>query len=298
MTRVVERGTGMLVAAPPGPSHARVTTGPTGEITLNVVDAEVREVVRMVLQEALGANYVIDPAVGGRITVQTSRPLPPQDLVPVLDSVLRLNGAALLHTGDLYKVVPIDQALTSGPVPELRPLPRAGTPGFGVQIVPLRFVSATEMARLLEPFAPPSGTVQADPARNLLLLAGSADQLATLRDLVASFDVDWLKGMSFGLFPLDVAQPTQLAQELDQVFGDTAEGPLAGVVRFVPIDRLNAILVVSSRPEYLSEAETWIARLDRVGEGGEPRIYVYSVQNGRAANLADVLSQIFGASTA
>ena len=265
---------------------------------LNVVDGELREVVRMVLEFALHANYVIDPSVGGRITVQTTRPLPPQDLVPVLDSVLRMNGAALVQTGNLFKVVPIDQAISAGAMADVEPLPSAGAPGFGVQVVPLRFVSATELAPVLEPFRPPGGAIQVDAVRNLLLLAGSSDQLASLRDLVSIFDVDWMRGMSFGLFPLDNAAAPDLAAELDQVFGGTEAGPLAGVVRVVPIERLNSVLVVSSQPAYLEQAELWVQRLDRTSDTDEPQIYVYPVQNSRAANLAEVLSGIFGAEAA
>jgi general secretion pathway protein D len=293
--RVVQRGTGTLLSPPERRVQAAMTTDVDGEITLNVVDGELREVVRMVLETALGANYVIDPAVGGRITIQTTRPLPAEDLVPVLDGVLRMNGAALVQTGDLFKVVPIDQALTAGAIPELRPLPSARTPGFGVQVVPLRFVSATELGTLLEPFTPPGGTIAVDARRNLLLLAGSADQLASLRDLVSIFDVDSMRGMSFGLFPLEHATAPDVAQELEQVFGAAEAGALADVVRFVPIERLNAVLMVSSQPTYLDEAETWIGRLDRTGDGEEPQIYVYPVQNARASNLAEVLSETFGA---
>jgi general secretion pathway protein D len=296
--RVVQRGTGTFTSPPERRVQTSMTTAADGEIMLNVVDGELREVVRMVLETALGANYVIDPAVGGRITIQTTRPLPPEDLVPVLDGVLRMNGAALVQTGDLFKVVPIDQALTAGPMPQLRPLPNAGTPGFGVQVVPLRFVSATELGPLLEAFTPPGGTVGVDPQRNLLLLAGSSDQLASLRDLVSMFDADWMRGMSFGLFPLDNAAAPELAAELDQVFGGTEAGPLAGVVRVVPIERLNSILVVSSQPSYLEEAEVWVQRLDRTSDAEEPQIYVYPVQNARASNLAEVLSGIFGAEAA
>jgi general secretion pathway protein D len=297
VARAVDRGTGTFVR-PLNDGAEAATTNASGEITLNVVDVELREVVRLVLQDALGVNYVIDPSVGGRITVQTTRPVPAGDLVPVLDAVLRMNGAALVQTGDLFRVMPIDQALTSGPMPEVRPLPGARSRGFGVQVVPLRFVSATELAPLLEPFAPAGGAVQVDAARNLLLLAGTSEQLATLQNLVSIFDVDWMRGMSFGLFPLDTAAASDLAHELDQVFGGTETGPLAGVVRVVPIERLNAILVVSSQPSYLDQAETWIERLDRVGEGEEPEIHVYPVQNGRAATLAEVLSEIFDARTA
>jgi general secretion pathway protein D len=295
--RVVERGTGTFVTPPAERSRAQITTDAAGEITLNVVDAELREVVRLVLEDALGANYVIDPSVGGRITVQTTRPLAAEDLVPTLDAILRMNGAALIQSGDLFQVVPIEQALTSGPVADVRPVAGARLPGFTVTVVPLRFVGATELAQLLEPFAPPGGTIGVDAARNLLILAGTAEQLATLQDMVAIFDVDWMQGMSFGLFPLETAGAAQLAVELDQVFGDTAEGPLAGVVRVVPIERLNAVLVVSSQPAYLDQAERWIKRLDREGEGEEPQVYVYAVQNARATNLAEVLGEIFGART-
>jgi general secretion pathway protein D len=292
---VIQRGTGSFVAPRSPPARASLTTDAAGEITLNVVDAELREVVRLVLQDALGVNYVIDPAVGGRITVQTMRPVPADDLVAVLDAVLRMNGAALVRTGDLYQVVPIDQALTSGPIPDVGPVPDAGNPGFGVRVVPLRFVPATALAPVLAPFAPPGGAIQIDPVRNLLLLAGLPEQVATLTDLVSIFDVDWLQGMSFGLFPLDNAPAADLVEELQQIFSNLEGGALAGLIRFVPIERLNAVLVVSSQPTYLTEAQTWIERLDRVGEGDEPRIFVYSLQNARATNLAEVLSEMFGA---
>jgi general secretion pathway protein D len=292
---VVQRGSGSFVA-PSGPAvRASLTTDAAGEITLNVVDAELREVVRLVLQDALGVNYVIDPSVGGRITVQTMRPLPADDLLTVLDSVLRMNGAALVRDGDLYKILPIEQAISSGPIPDVEPLADAGNPGFGVRVVPLRFVSATAMAPVLEPFAPPSGAIQIDPARNLILLAGMPDQLATLSGLITMFDVDWLQGMSFGLFPLDNAPAAQLVEELHQIFSSLEGGPLEGLVDFVPIERLNAVLVVASQPTYLDQAEVWIDRLDRIGDGEEPRIFVYSAQNARATNLADVLSEMFDA---
>src|SRR5690606_25927328 len=166
--RVVQRGTGAFLGTTDRGSEASITTEAGGEITLNVVDGELREVVRMVLESAIGANYVIDPTIGGRITIQTTRPLAAQDLLPVLDSVLRMNGAALVQTGDLFQVVPIDQALRTGVMPEVQPVPGAGSPGFGVQVVPLRFALATELSRLLEPLVPPGGTVQVDAARNVL----------------------------------------------------------------------------------------------------------------------------------
>ena len=291
---VIERGTGELVGRP-SRSAASLTTDLDGQITLNVVDADLREVVRLILEDTLGVNYVIDPLVEGTITVQTTQPLPADDLLALLDTVLRLNGAALVRTGDLYKVVPIDQALTSGLTPEVRPAAGAGEAGFTIRIVPLEFVSASEIAELMTPFAPSEGAVQVEPERNLLILSGSPDQIRTLTELAQIFDVDWLSGMSFGLFPLQSAEAEQLAVELGQIFGveDAAADTPDGIVRFVPIQRLNALLVISPQASYVSRAGAWIERLDQAGEGDEPQIFVYAVQNGRASELAEVLSQLF-----
>ncbi|MDX1540541.1 MAG: type II secretion system secretin GspD [Geminicoccaceae bacterium] len=290
---IIDRGTGAVIGRPGARSRLSLTSDLEGEVTLNVVDADLREVVRLVLEDTLGVNYVIDPLVEGTITVQTSRPLPADDLIALLDGVLRLNGAALVRADDLYKVVPIEEALGAGLMPEVEPLD--GEVGFTIRIVPLRFVSAAEIAEILAPFAPTGGSVQIDPDRNLLILAGSAEQIRTLSDLVQIFDVDWLEGMSFGLFPLQAAEAERLVGELDQIFGTAGEaaGAPEGVVRFVPIERLNAVLVISPEASYVSRAETWIERLDQGGEGDDPRVYVYAVQNGRASELAEVLSQLF-----
>ena len=294
---VVERGTGVFVQQPPAGSRASVARTAAGGVTLNVVDADVREVVRMVLEDTLHVNYVIDPAVSGTITVQTSHPVASADLPAMLDAILRVNGAALVPLGDLYKVVPIDQALTSGLTAGIHPAPDANRPGFGVVVVPVRFVSAAALAPLLQPFAPPGGSLQVDPERNLLLLAGTRDELSTLTELVAMFDVDWLAGMSFGLYPLEFAKPTELVAELQQIFALDV-GPASGVLRFLPIERLNAVLVMSSQPAYLDRAAAWVQRLDQAGEAGEPQVFVYAVQNGRATDLAQVLGEIFNVPSA
>jgi general secretion pathway protein D len=297
MAPVVERGSGVFVQPPPARSHATVARTATGEVTLNVVDADLREVVRLVLEDTLHVNYVIDPSVSGTITVQTSNPVASADLPAMLDAILRVNGAALVKLGDLYKVVPIDQALTGGLVPGIHPSREANQPGFGVVVVPLRYVSAATLAPLLEPFAPSGGSLQPDPERNVLLLAGTRDELSTLTDLVAMFDVDWLAGMSFGLYPLEFAKPTELVAELQQIFALDV-GPASGVLRFLPIERLNAVLVMSSQPAYLDRAEAWVKRLDQAGESGEPQVFVYPVQNGRATDLAEVLGEIFNVQSA
>ncbi|MDH5748311.1 MAG: type II secretion system secretin GspD, partial [Rhodospirillales bacterium] len=291
-------GTGKFVK-PNAAALRSVTTTTSGDITLNFADADLREVVRVVLSETLGLNYAIDPKVQGKVTVQTSQPISRSSVLPVLENVLALNGAAMVEDGSLFKIVPAAAAARIG----LPPMVGTGViqgRGHRVQIVPLSHVSATEMRGILEPFVPAGGVLKADTDRNLLIMTGTAREIASLTDMVNTFDVDWLAGMSFGLFPLESANAKDLIKDLKNVFGGSKDGkdksPLDGLVRFVPIDRMNAVLVVAQRPDYLNRARDWIERLDRGGDGIGKRLYVYYIENRRAADLAPVLNEVFASS--
>ena len=268
-----------------------------GDVTLNFVDADLREVIRAILGDTLKANYVIDPKVQGLVTLQTSRPIPRSAIVPTLEHILRLNGAALVLSEDLYRILPADLAARETGTPQLGFLPVPRGRGFGLQVVPLQFVAAAEMEKILEPISLPGAVVLVDPARNLLFLSGTRRERATLLEVVQMFDVDWLKGMSFALIPLESTDAKTVVEELGAVFGDHSGTPIAGLVRFVPIERLNSILVITQQRTYLEEARVWIERLDKGGEGDEQRLYVYYVQNGRAADLAEILGEIFALDT-
>lgn len=288
----VYRGTDTFVRRGAPPPRGTIRT-PQGEVTLNFVDADLREVVKSILGDTLGANFVMDPQVQGTVTLQTSEPMPGTSLVSVLESILAVNNAALVESGGMYKIVPADQALRgSGGIRTTRS-PAAQAPGAQVVAVPLRHISATEVEKMLAPFAPPGGVLRVDPRRNLVVLGGNRSEVAAMLDVIDTFDVDWLAGMSFGLFQIRSTSAKTMVDELEKVFGDQTDGPLAGVVRFVPIERLNSILVISPRSLYVDRARTWVERLD-VGESETPRLYVYYCENSRAEDLAGVLSQVFG----
>ncbi len=281
-------GTGVFIDAD-GLATASGAQPAAGDVTLNFADTDIREVVRAILGGILEVNYIIDPQVSGTITVQTSRPLARSALLTTLESILRANGAAMVPEAGGYRIVPVESALSS-----LAPLGLdARQPGFGVHVVPLRFIAADEMAKIIGLLASERNVVSADAARNLIIVAGSQAERATMLGTVALFDVDWLAGMSFGLFPLQNTDAETLVQELEVVFGIDGDSPLGGLLRFVPIERLNAVMVISPRADYLERAQTWITRLDQGIDAAGQRLYVYYVENGRAADLADVLNEVF-----
>ncbi len=283
-------GTDRFSAPPAGGGTVGYAAETTGPVSLNFVETDLREVIKAILGDLLGENYVVDPEVQGTVTLQTSRPMSRPELINALDDVLSINGAALVQSDGLFKVLPKERAASAG-------LASSGVGssrvrGSGIQVVPLRFISAIEMEEVLKPFTPPSATVRVDPDRNLLILGGTPGEREQLLELVRTFDVDWLEGMSFAIQPIQSGSAEAMVDDLDQIFRTNEGGRRAGLVRFVPVDRLNAILVMSPRRELLAKAQTWIRRLD-AGDSDEPRVYVYYCQNTRAEELADVLNQIF-----
>lgn len=287
----IVRGSGTFLRMSP-PVRADAETAPDGDIVLNFVNADVREVARAVLGGLLKLNYVVDPRVQGTITVQTSRPLNRDAVLPTLDVVLRTSGFALTENAGLFRITPAESAPRADAAAGRSTGGRLLSSGSAIQVVPLRFASALEVRNLIETFLPPGAGLRADMTRNVLLLQGSREELASVLDLIEMFDVDWLSGMSFALHPLHSAQAKALMPELESIFGDSTEGPTAGVVRFIPIDRMNAILVIAASQLNLKRAQEWIDRLDRGGEEDTQRIHVYYIQNSRAVDVAGVLSEL------
>jgi len=264
-----------------------------GNVVLNFEGADLREVVKNILGDILNESYTIDASVGGQVTIRTSAGISRDALPATLETILRMNGATMVKEGGLYKILPSAVAVRGNVTPQLgnsqRPLP----PGFSVQIVPLRYIGTREMMRILEPLAKDATAVRPDDLRNLLILSGTERELRHLMETIDLFDVDWIAGMSVGLFTLQNSDVKAVGQELDKIVGDRNLSPLTGILRIIPIERMNAILVITPQPAYLEEAKKWIQRLDQGGGGDGPRFYVYNLQNQRAEKLGPLLTQAF-----
>ena len=287
-------GNGVFV----GHSHYENIPDPTagkskGDITLNFQDTDIHEVVKVLLGDVLKKNYVIDPAVSGSVNIQTSSPLSRSDVLPVLDNLLQISGAAMVEQSNgLIKIIPSANAALSSLPPGIGNSISSRSGGFYTQIVPLRYVGAEEINKIIQPFLTDT-IARVYPQRNLIILSGTQSDLRRLVETIHIFDVDWLKGMSLAIVPLDYAEAKEVARELDELFGGLSGSPLAEVVRFIALERLNSIVVVTHQPRYLREMSQWIQRLDRSDGISGQQLYVYHVQNKRAHELAEVLKNIF-----
>lgn len=268
-----------------------VVTGQGAQI--NFENADIRDFLKAVLADTLKTSYSVDPRIQGTATVSSSAALSRQDLLATVETVLRMNGAALIADGSTYRIVPAGEAAGGRVMVQLGSDPTPLPAGYGVSIIPLRFVQAATIAPLISPVAN-SNMVRTDPARNLVVISGPSSDRAAIAEMVAAFDVDAMRGVSAGLFPLRRSDPNSMIQELRSVFKLGAEGtPMQGGIDFIPVRRLNAVMVVAKQPVRLRQAETWINRLDQ-GDKQGVQLYVYRVENGTAENLASIMGQFMG----
>ncbi len=266
-----------------------------GDITLNFEAVDLREVVKVVFEEILGENYLIDDKVQGKVTIHTTYPVSIDAVLPILENILQMNGAALVRNGALYKILPAGEVkgITLKPSVGQGSVPMRA--GQGVQVVPLKYISAVEMKKILESFTAGGDQIRVDSGRNLLILSGSYQKINNLLQTVKMFDVDWLSGMSFGLIPLKYTDAKTLTEELRQLLGEGESSPMGSMIKLIPVERLSAVMVISPQPRYIEEARRLIGQFDQ-GSDQSPdrRLYVYHLKNGKAENIASILQSIFG----
>ncbi|MDN5781783.1 MAG: type II secretion system protein GspD, partial [Luteimonas sp.] len=287
----IRRGTGQTinsaVAASPPPNLA----GTTGETTFNFEGESLQAVVKAILGDMLGQNYVIAPGVQGTVTLATPKSVSPAQALSLLEMVLGWNNARMIYSDGRYNIVPADTAMATGAV-----APRTGSPvnarGFESRVVQLRYISATEMEKILKPYARPNSIVNVDSGRNVITVAGSRTELENYLRTIQIFDVDWMSSMSVGVFPLQNGKASKVVQDLEKVFGEQSKTPVAGMFRFMPLEGANAVLVITPQPSYLDQIQQWLERIDGAGAGVQ--LFSYELKYIKAKDLADRLSEVFG----
>jgi general secretion pathway protein D len=308
----VATGSANTVGATPAPaSYYGNPAGPVGTPVEAIVDAPpahdgsegfalnfentpVATVAKVVLGDILNVGYVIDPRAQGTISLSSGRPVPKSDMLFVLENALRVNNLVLIRDPVGYRIVPA----TDGAV---GPVDRPGAdgavePGYGLTVIPVQYVSGATLVKLMEGFASKPGTIRTDPGGKMLLVLGSGSERQSAVDTVRSFDVDWLRGQSVGIYPVSNGAPAQMVAELEKIMDSGESGLGHDLVKFQALERQNSVLVVASKPQLLRAASLWISRLDKSAVASTG-VKVYRVKYGDAKQMAALLSNIFTGGT-
>jgi general secretion pathway protein D len=265
---------------------------PTGEgYELNFENASVSAVAKVILGDILKVGYIIDPRVQGTVTIGSGRPVPKNELIPVLENALRMSNVVLVpDTGGGYRLIPGGDAQGAGGLFSGGDGDQAG---YGLSVVPLRYTSAQTILKLLDSFAIKPGTARADTEHNLILVQGNGPERKAAVETILTFDVDWMRGQSVGIYPLQNATPDEMIKDLNKIMDEGEGGLNQTLVTLQPVARLNAVLVVTRKPILLREAALWIKRLDKANNAGA-LVHVYRLRYGDARQIARVLGDLFG----
>jgi len=280
---------------PQGVSRGEVVGGPDESVSLFFDDADIYEVSHTVFGEILRVNYLIDPKVTGKITFRSVKPIKKEDLLPVISILLRLNGISIVEEAGIYRIIPLAD-INKEP---------AGI-GFGssskelqikglslIQIVPLNFVSAKEMKTILEPFLTKGAAITEVPGRNCLIISDTDENMKRLIQIIEIFDDKAFEDVKVKMFVFKNFKVSDVMDNLRgalPIFPADEKGMLK--VRLLPIEKLNALLVVAPNEEYIKQIEKWVDLVDTIFEGASPKIYVYPLQNSKAEHVSEILQQV------
>ncbi|HEV2302038.1 MAG TPA: secretin N-terminal domain-containing protein, partial [Stellaceae bacterium] len=267
------------------PAAAAQTAG--GDVTLDFVDTDIREVARTILGNMLKVSYTIDPDVKGTTSIETGKPISRAALLPTLETLLNQNGATIVEQNGVYRVTLIAPGAIAHAVAG------GGALGAGTEVVALHYASAEQLAKVLTPYVSGTSKILPDPAGNALIVSGDATGRQALVSLIHAFDIDLLAGQSYALFPAGDANPEKLAKEIEKVMQAGQGEPLSGVVRVLPMNRVDAVLVISPQPSYIDSARRLLRLAHNVQDATARTWHVYYVQNGQAGDLQNLLQRAF-----
>ena len=278
---------------PAAPTQRRFSAAPApgGMISLNFNRADLVEIIHIIAQQ-LRLTYTIDPEVKGTVTINSAEPLRSEDLLPVFHQILRMNGAVAVRTGNLYHIMPIKDGKGLA-----RPLGQNREDSFALQVVPVRFFSVAEMKRVLTPFLQPGGEIIENPRGNFLIVMDLPSNIQRLTEIADLIDVQVFAGTRMEIYQPKIASADELAQEMTKVmqsFASSAPQAENFAAEFIPLPRINQLLVISHSEAAWTYAKRWLDRIDVVAEGPGRRIFIYPVANGKADDLAVILTQALG----
>lgn len=298
---------GFLIAAlsaqaqqPPAAQTQPAAPAPTVPGGLNLNNASLLEVVNLLAQD-LHINYIVDPAVkNGTVTINTYGQVRDVDVRPLLETILRMNGLAMVQVGNIYRIVPAANVARQpvSPISQSDPSKISDDERLVLNLVFLRYMTAAEMQKILLPFIGEGAQLtNYDPANLLIILDNSRNMRRTL-ELISMFDSDTFVGQRVRPFEVKNGRPSDLVKELDDIFKAYALSSEkgTGAVRFLAINRINTILAVAPNPGTFAEVEKWIAKLDVPAAKSANGIdnYVYKLKYGSAAILGGVINQLYG----
>ena len=293
-----------LQAVMPGTAHVQIKdkgTGPKIHVELAFDNADLYEVLDVTLYELFRINYMVDPSIKAKITFHIQGDYTAQQFINIINNVLQLNNLAIVKgPGNIYKIVRRTSSAGTGNAP-LAEKDGSDLAGDQTRLIRLRYMSAANAAKNIKPFLSKNAVLVQDSVTNSVVITDTQDNLNKAASILAMMDVKYFANISWRVFPIQETDAIDMARDLSRILKTgglyNRPGMNTGSFEIVPIKTMNALLVVTRWPSMLKLIEDWVAAMDHADDSGT-NVFVYFVENGTAAELADILNQVYGGTAA
>lgn len=265
-----------------------------GTAVLNFNEAGIRDILRTI-GELTGKNFILAPGVNARISVQTARPVPREDVFGIFESLLEVNGLAAVRSGKYYKIVPAASARqhSVAAAEDFGKGNPANEEGMTSLVVPVEFISAADLMAVLKPMVSAAGNVTAVPRSNTVIITDSAPNVRNHLELIRILDVDAFERFEVSLLPLKNVDAKTMHRELAEVLAALGMGKDASQLAVIPIERLNSLVIISAPGGARESVARWVESLDVPSSSEQSSLHIYYVKNDKASNLKALLEQVY-----
>jgi general secretion pathway protein D len=267
-------------------------------IALNFDNADIFEVINA-LSDFLDINYIIDPAIKGKVNIHTTSEVDKRQLLSILETIFEMNNISVVKQGEFYKIMPSKDAQKQGVQVGIgRDIDNPDSPDrMAIQIIPLKYVPSAEVVKVIKPFSSKNGEMVEFTKSNIIILFDTAANIQKIVTLVTVIDSDTFENNEVRFFKVKEANVTDLAKQLEGIFTslgiDKATGKGIGLA-VVPVEMAGIIVAVSPIPGVLDQMQHWVEVLDTIDKDADEQIFIYFVENGKADDISDILIQLYG----
>jgi len=274
----------VATALPPTSAQAQENSA-----ALSFVNADIESVIKAV-GHYTGMTFIIDPRVKGTLTLVSEKSLTKSQAFGLLTSALRLQGFAVVTTGEGYaKVVPEAEAkLQSSPTMVGKRGTRVQGDQIATQVFHLSYESAANLTAVLRPLISPNNSIMANPGNNSLVITDYADNLRRLSRIIAALDAPVAADLD--VVPIRNGIASDIATLVSRLMEPAAGGD-SGRVTILADSRTNSVVVRAPSQARANLAKSLIAKLDQATtEKGN--IHVVYLKNADASKVAQTLRAV------
>ncbi|MBI5101807.1 MAG: hypothetical protein HZB33_08250 [Nitrospirae bacterium] len=220
---VVQKSSEQLpLAVKPQAAAVKKPPAKAGDVSFNFDDADVFSVIQTIFGDVMKVNYIMDPNVKGRVNFRSVSPVAREDVFPLMEVILRLNGIAVVEESGLYRIIPIgDISKEPAPVEIGRDPEKVKLTGQSrVQVVPVLYSQSSELTRVLTPFLSKNALIIDIPKSNYIIIVDTDANIKRLLQLVDVFDNVQLKQVTPKVFvyPVQNSKAKDVSSILQQIF--------------------------------------------------------------------------------